>query len=97
MEIRASALFLSSGELAQTSTANSKSCEYERLARRKRLMRRGGNGARVVAIGGAVNFSPARRVWGRNGWAAQARSGKSDAALYKLVSKETNYSERTWA
>eukprot|EP00964_Phaeocystis_antarctica_P093915 scaffold60724_cov71-Phaeocystis_antarctica.AAC.3 len=39
--MRASALFLSSGELSQASTANSKSCAYERLARRdNRLMRR---------------------------------------------------------
>eukprot|EP00964_Phaeocystis_antarctica_P086721 scaffold54942_cov75-Phaeocystis_antarctica.AAC.9 len=37
--MRASALFLSSGELSQASTANSKSCAYERLARRDgRLM-----------------------------------------------------------
>eukprot|EP00964_Phaeocystis_antarctica_P063919 scaffold38396_cov65-Phaeocystis_antarctica.AAC.2 len=45
LAMRASALFLSSGELSQASTAISRSCAYERLARRKRLMRREGTGA----------------------------------------------------
>ena len=69
--MRASALFLSSGELSQASTAISRSCAYERLARRDgRLMwregkwgscRRSGSAA-AVAVRAAVNFASSARL-----------------------------------
>ena len=53
--MRASALFLSSGELSQASTAISRSCAYERLARRDcRLMRRE-TGAAAAALSARKN------------------------------------------
>eukprot|EP00964_Phaeocystis_antarctica_P052661 scaffold30849_cov75-Phaeocystis_antarctica.AAC.5 len=68
--MRASALFLSSGELSQASTANSKSCAYERLARRDgRLMRRETLPARNTAdetLQHRIGPSPARRLVGGN-------------------------------
>ena len=52
MAMRASALFLSSGELSQASTAISKSCVYESLARRDdRSMRREGRAGRADQAG----------------------------------------------
>eukprot|EP00964_Phaeocystis_antarctica_P056455 scaffold33294_cov65-Phaeocystis_antarctica.AAC.2 len=71
--MRASALFLSLGELLQASTAISKSCVYERLARRKRLMRREARacGALRVARDSWRQISPPRRHGGgagRTGW-----------------------------
>eukprot|EP00964_Phaeocystis_antarctica_P093491 scaffold60334_cov67-Phaeocystis_antarctica.AAC.4 len=53
--MRASALFLSLGELSQASTANPKSCAYVRLARRNgRLMRWEARAVRAVPVARAV-------------------------------------------
>eukprot|EP00964_Phaeocystis_antarctica_P015555 scaffold8616_cov76-Phaeocystis_antarctica.AAC.7 len=66
LAMRASALFLSSGELSQASTANSKSCACESVARRDRAMRdRAMRGPELP-----IEASPAHRlratgeVWG---------------------------------
>eukprot|EP00964_Phaeocystis_antarctica_P133204 scaffold97414_cov65-Phaeocystis_antarctica.AAC.1 len=54
--MRVSALFLSSGELSQASTAISKSCTYDRFARRTRLMSLEGRGTPSARASGAEKF-----------------------------------------
>eukprot|EP00964_Phaeocystis_antarctica_P086031 scaffold54412_cov55-Phaeocystis_antarctica.AAC.3 len=62
--MRASALFLSSGELSQPSTASPNSCAYESSARRDgRLMRREWAG-RWLGEAGRHRGSPPRRARG---------------------------------